>query len=286
MEYKKNNYTKQRNSKSKIEKRTQYESSYKKTGYSKGKKVVKKNETATDGSIRLNRFLANAGICSRRQADDYIVSGVVTINGKVITELGTKVFPGDEVKFNNESIRQEKKVYILLNKPKDYITTASDEKGRKTVLELIRGACRERVMPVGRLDRNTTGIILLTNDGDLTSKLTHPRSNKKKIYHVFLDKNIKKDDMLALKNGVELEDGFIKVDEIDYTDPVDKSQVGVEVHSGRNRLVRRMFEYLEYKVIRLDRVYFAGLTKKGLPRGQWRFLTEKEINILKMGAFE
>ncbi|PIP54317.1 MAG: pseudouridine synthase, partial [Bacteroidetes bacterium CG23_combo_of_CG06-09_8_20_14_all_32_9] len=158
--------------------------------------------------------------------------------------------------------------------------------GRKTVLELIRGACRERVMPVGRLDRNTTGIILLTNDGDLTSKLTHPRSNKKKIYHVFLDKNIKKDDMLALKNGVELEDGFIKADEIDYTDPVDKSQVGVEVHSGQNRLVRRMFEYLEYKVIRLDRVYFAGLTKKGLPRGQWRFLTEKEINILKMGAYE
>lgn len=291
MEHKKNNYTKQRSTKSNYEKKTHpiaigSESSYKKTSYRKGKKIVKKNETATDGSIRLNRYLANAGICSRRQADDYITSGVVSINGKVITELGTKVLPGDEVKFNNEKINQEKKVYILLNKPKDYITTADDDRGRKTVLELIRGACRERVMPVGRLDRNTTGIILLTNDGDLTAKLTHPRSNKKKIYHVFLDKNIKKDDMLALTKGIELDDGFIKADEISYVDPIDKSQVGVEIHSGRNRVIRRMFEHFNYKVIRLDRVYFAGLTKKGLPRGQWRLLTDNEIKMLKMGAYE
>lgn len=291
MEHKKNDHTKQKGAINKYEKKPHTktigsDSPFKKNNYKKEKKFDKKNAGASDGSMRLNRYLANAGICSRRQADDYITSGVVSINGKIITELGTKVLPGDEVKFNNERINQEKKVYILLNKPKDYITTASDEKGRKTVLELIRGACHERVMPVGRLDRNTTGIILLTNDGDMTSKLTHPGSNKKKIYHVFLDQNIKKDDIVALTKGIELEDGFIKADEISYVDPVDKSQVGVEIHSGRNRLVRRMFEYFGYKVIRLDRVYFAGLTKKGLPRGQWRFLTENEIKMIKMGAFE
>ncbi len=291
MEYKKNDRTKHKSATNKYEKKPHTktigsESSFKKNNYKKEKKFDKKNAGTSDGSMRLNRYLANAGICSRRQADDYITSGVVSINGKIITELGTKVLPGDEVKFNNERINQEKKVYILLNKPKDYITTASDEKGRKTVLELIRGACHERVMPVGRLDRNTTGIILLTNDGDMTSKLTHPSSNKKKIYHVFLDQNIKKDDIITLKKGIELEDGFIKADDLNYVDPVDKSQVGIEIHSGRNRLVRRMFEFLSYKVIRLDRVYFAGLTKKGLPRGQWRFLTENEIKMIQMGAFE
>jgi 23S rRNA pseudouridine2605 synthase len=236
--------------------------------------------------MRLNRYLANAGICSRRQADDYITSGVVTINGKVITELGTKVLPGDVVKFNNESIKQERKVYILLNKPKDYITTAEDDRGRKTVLDLIRGACRERVMPVGRLDRNTTGILLLTNDGEMAGKLIHPRSNKKKIYHVFLDKNIKIEDMKAISTGIELDDGFIKADDISYADPVDKTQIGIEIHSGRNHLVRRIFEHFGYKVIKLDRVYFAGLTKKALPRGRWRFLTPDEISMIKMGAFE
>jgi 23S rRNA pseudouridine2605 synthase len=190
------------------------------------------------------------------------------------------------VKFNNESIKQERKVYILLNKPKDYITTAEDDRGRKTVLDLIRGACRERVMPVGRLDRNTTGILLLTNDGEMAGKLIHPRSNKKKIYHVFLDKNIKIEDMKAISTGIELDDGFIKADDISYADPVDKTQIGIEIHSGRNHLVRRIFEHFGYKVIKLDRVYFAGLTKKALPRGRWRFLTPDEISMIKMGAFE
>ncbi|MBI5541546.1 MAG: rRNA pseudouridine synthase [Bacteroidia bacterium] len=259
---------------------------FKKNNFNKDKPSKQSLFKKTDDSMRLNRYLANAGICSRRQADDYILSGVVTINGKVITELGTKVYPGDVVKFNNESIRQERKVYILLNKPKDYITTAEDDRGRKSVLELIRGACKERVMPVGRLDRNTTGILLLTNDGELAAKLIHPRSNKKKIYHVFLDKNIKKDDMDAIATGIELDDGFIKADEINYADPVDKSQIGIEVHSGRNHLVRRIFEHFGYKVIKLDRVYFAGLTKKALPRGRWRFLTPDEVSMIKMGAFE
>ncbi len=259
---------------------------FKKSNFSKDKKSSKPFSKNNDDSMRLNRYLANAGICSRRQADDYITSGVVTINGKVVTELGTKVLPGDVVKFNNESIRQERKVYILLNKPKDYITTAEDDRGRKTVLELIRGACRERVMPVGRLDRNTTGILLLTNDGEMAAKLIHPRSNKKKIYHVFLDKNIKIEDLKAISTGIELDDGFIKADDISYADPVDKTQIGIEIHSGRNHLVRRIFEHFGYKVIKLDRVYFAGLTKKALPRGRWRFLTPDEVSMIKMGAFE
>jgi 23S rRNA pseudouridine2605 synthase len=276
-----NKNTKNINDKPARQKSTFKKSSFQKNSFSK-KSSLKKN----DDSIRLNRYLANAGICSRRQADDYILSGVVTINGKVITELGTQVLPGDVVKFNNESIRQEKKVYILLNKPKDYITTSEDDRGRKTVLELIRGACHERVMPVGRLDRNTTGILLLTNDGEMAAKLIHPRSNKKKIYHVFLDKNIKIEDMKAISAGIELDDGFIKSDDISYADPVDKSQIGIEIHSGRNHLVRRIFEHFGYKVIKLDRVYFAGLTKKALPRGRWRFLTPDEVSMIKMGAFE
>lgn len=252
----------------------------------KPKPKTKTTQKSDDLSVRLNRYLANAGVCSRREADEYIAVGLVKINGKVVTELGTKVFPGDVVKYNDEMIRQESKVYILLNKPKDYITTTDDEKGRRTILELIRGACKERVLPVGRLDRNTTGIILLTNDGELAAKITHPRFNKKKIYHVFLDKKVKLEDIKALEHGVELEDGFIKADAISYVDPADKSQVGVEVHSGKNRIVRRMFEHFEYKIIKLDRVYFAGLTKKGLPRGRWRFLTSDEVSRLKMGAFE
>ena len=274
------------NSKSGTDKPERKKTSYKKSSFQKDRPSQKPSFKKTDDSMRLNRYLANAGICSRRQADDYIISGVVTINGKVVTELGTKVFPGDVVKFNNESIRQEKKVYILLNKPKDYITTAEDDRGRKSVLELIRGACRERVMPVGRLDRNTTGILLLTNDGEMAAKLIHPRSNKKKIYHVFLDKNIKKEDMNTIASGIELDDGFIKADDISYADPVDKTQIGIEVHSGRNHLVRRIFEHFGYKVIKLDRVYFAGLTKKALPRGRWRFLTPDEVSMIKMGAFE
>jgi len=238
------------------------------------------------GEIRLNRFIAHSGICSRRQADDYIKAGLVSINGKVVTEMGMKVKPEDVVKYNGETIRSERKVYILLNKPKNYVTTLEDEENRKTVMELIRDACPERVYPVGRLDRNTTGVMLLTNDGELTGKLTHPRYNKKKIYHVFLDKNLKKEDLKSVAEGITLEDGPIAPDAITYIDPAKKSEVGIEIHSGRNRIVRRIFEYFGYNVIRLDRVYFAGLTKKNLARGKWRFLTEKEIYALKMNSYE
>ncbi len=274
------------NNKEKNEQNDRPKTWVKKKSFRSVKPKNKPEKNIDDNSTRLNRFIANAGICSRREADEFISTGLVKINGKIVTELGTKVYPGDEVKFNDELIRQERKVYILLNKPKDYITTTEDEKGRKSILDLIRGACRERVLPVGRLDRNTTGIILLTNDGELSAKITHPRFNKKKIYHVFLDKKVKPEDIKALEHGIELDDGYIKADVISYVDPSDKSQVGVEVHSGRNRIIRRMFEHLEYKVIRLDRVYFAGLTKKGLPRGHWRFLTPDEVRMLKMGAFE
>ncbi|NSW46110.1 MAG: rRNA pseudouridine synthase [Bacteroidales bacterium] len=254
--------------------------------FTKGKTKYSKTSTKKDNSIRLNRFLANAGICSRRQADEYIKAGLVKVNGVVVTELGTKILPTDEVKFNNETVRIENKVYILLNKPKDYVTTTSDERGRKNVMELIRGACREKVFPVGRLDRNTTGVLLFTNDGELAAKLTHPKYAKKKIYHVFLDKNIKREDMEKLVEGITDNEELLKADVVSYVDPVDKTQVGVEIHTGQNRVVRRMFEALGYKVVKLDRVYFAGLTKKSLPRGRWRFLTPTEINMLKMGAFE
>ncbi len=235
---------------------------------------------------RLNRFIANAGICSRREADEYIKAGLVSVNGKAVTELGTKVSFNDEVRFNNELIRIEKKVYILLNKPKDYITTTNDEYHRKSVMQLVRGACHEKVYPVGRLDRNTTGVLLLTNDGELASKLTHPRYAKKKIYHAFLDKKIKKEDMDKLVEGIVNLDETLKADTVSLIDPSDRTQVGLEIHSGQNHIVRRMFETLGYKVVKLDRVYFAGLTKKGLARGKWRFLTPTEINMLKMGAFE
>ena len=243
-----------------------------------------KLKSAEDG-VRLNKFIANSGICSRREADDFIAAGLVSVNGKVVTELGTKVFPADEVRFNGERIKGEEKVYILMNKPKDFVTTVSDPHAEKTVVSIVSSKCKERVYPVGRLDKATTGVLLLTNDGDLAEKLTHPSYEKKKIYHVHLDKNFKQTDLSELLRGVTLEDGFIQADAISYVDE-DKAQVGVEIHSGRNRIIRRMFEHLGYKVKKLDRVYFAGLTKKNLRRGQWRFLTEQEVAMLKMGSYE
>ena len=236
--------------------------------------------------IRLNKFLANAGVCSRREADEFIQAGVVTVNGEVVTELGTKVLRTDVVKFHDDPVLMEKKVYVLLNKPKDYVTTSDDPQQRKTVMDLVKNACPERIYPVGRLDRNTTGVLLLTNDGDLASKLTHPKFLKKKIYHVYLDRNVTAHDMEEIANGITLDDGEIKADAIEYADPVDKKQVGIEIHSGKNRIVRRIFESFGYKVLKLDRVQFAGLTKKNLRRGDWRYLTEDEVDRLRMGAYE
>ena len=236
--------------------------------------------------IRLNKFLANAGVCSRREADEFILAGVVTVNGEIVTELGTKVMRTDIVKFHDDPVSLEKKVYVLLNKPKDYVTTSDDPQQRKTVMDLVKNACPERIYPVGRLDRNTTGVLLLTNDGDLASKLTHPKYLKKKIYHVYLDRNVTAHDIQQIAEGITLEDGEIKADAIEYADPVDKKQVGIEIHSGKNRIVRRIFESFGYKVLKLDRVQFAGLTKKNLRRGDWRYLTEEEVDRLRMGAYE
>ncbi len=236
--------------------------------------------------LRLNKFLANAGVCSRRDADKYINAGVVTVNGNVVTELGTKIYRTDEIRFHGELVRLEKKVYVLLNKPKGYVTTSDDPQNRKTVMDLVHNACPERIYPVGRLDRNTTGVLLLTNDGELASKLTHPKFLKKKIYHVYLDQNVTAAHMREIAEGIVLEDGEIKADQVEYASPTDKKQVGIEIHSGRNRIVRRIFESLGYHVTKLDRVYFAGLTKKNLKRGDWRYLTEQEVNMLRMGAFE
>ena len=236
--------------------------------------------------LRLNKFLANAGICSRREADEFIQAGVVTVNGEVVTELGTKVLRTDEVKFHDQPVTIEKKVYVLLNKPKDYVTTSDDPQQRKTVMDLVKNACPERIYPVGRLDRNTTGVLLLTNDGDLASKLTHPKYLKKKIYHVYLDKNVTAHDLQQISEGIQLEDGEIKADDVQYAHPTDKKQVGIEIHSGKNRIVRRIFEALGYRVQKLDRVQFAGLTKKNLKRGDWRYLTEEEVDRLRMGAYE
>ena len=236
--------------------------------------------------LRLNKFLANAGICSRREADEFIQAGVVTVNGQVVTELGTKILRTDEVKFHDQPVTIEKKVYVLLNKPKDYVTTSDDPQQRKTVLDLVKNACTERIYPVGRLDRNTTGVLLLTNDGDLASKLTHPKYLKKKIYHVYLDKNVTARDLQQILEGIQLEDGEIKADDVQYAHPTDKKQVGIEIHSGKNRIVRRIFESLGYRVQKLDRVQFAGLTKKNLKRGDWRYLTEEEVDRLRMGAYE
>ena len=252
------------------------------------KKQIEYKEAHYDPNepMRLNKFLANAGICSRREADEFIAAGVVKVNGEVVTTLGAKVTPTDEVRFHEDPVSIEKKVYVLLNKPKGYVTTVEDPQDRKTVMDLVKGACRERIYPVGRLDRNTTGVLLLTNDGELASKLMHPQYRKKKIYHVHLDRNVTAADLRQIADGIQLEDGEVHADAVEYASETDKKQVGIEIHSGRNRIVRRIFEHLGYKVLKLDRVYFAGLTKKLVKRGDWRFLTEKEVNMLRMGAFE
>ena len=236
--------------------------------------------------IRLNKYMSNAGICSRREADEFIQQGLVKVNGQVVTELGTKISHSDVVEYDEKVVTMERKCYILLNKPKDCVTTSDDPNGRLTVMDLVKGACNERIYPVGRLDRNTTGVLLLTNDGDLASKLTHPKFVKKKIYHVWCDRDISEDDMQRIADGIELEDGPIHADAISYATETDRNQAGIEIHSGRNRIVRRIFESLGYHVTKLDRVYFAGLTKKNLPRGRWRYLTQEEVNYLKMGSFE
>lgn len=252
------------------------------------KKRIEYKEANIDPTVpvRLNKYLANAGICSRREADEFIQAGVVSVNGQVVTELGTKVLRTDDIRFHDQKVSMEKKVYVLLNKPKDCVTTSDDPQQRKTVMALVKNACPERIYPVGRLDRNTTGVLLLTNDGDLASKLTHPKFLKKKIYHVFLDKKVTAHDMQQIATGITLEDGEVHADAIEYASATDKSQVGIEIHSGKNRIVRRIFESLGYRVVKLDRVLFAGLTKKNLRRGDWRFLTEKEVDMLRMGAFE
>ncbi|MGL5958491.1 MAG: pseudouridine synthase [Phocaeicola sp.] len=252
------------------------------------KKRIEYKDLLTDPNepIRLNKYLANAGVCSRREADEFITSGAVMVNGEVVVELGTKVQRTDEVKFHDDVVSIERKVYVLLNKPKDCVTTSDDPQERRTVMDFVKNACAERIYPVGRLDRNTTGVLLLTNDGDLASKLTHPKFLKKKVYHVFCDKNVTKADLEQIATGITLDDGEIKADEVSYTSDVDRSQVGIEIHSGKNRIVRRIFESLGYRVMKLDRVYFAGLTKKNLRRGDWRHLTEQEVNVLRMGSFE
>lgn len=252
------------------------------------KKRIEYKEANIDPTVpvRLNKYLANAGICSRREADEFVQAGVVSVNGQVVTELGTKVLRTDDIRFHDQKVSMEKKVYVLLNKPKDCVTTSDDPQQRKTVMDLVKNACPERIYPVGRLDRNTTGVLLLTNDGDLASKLTHPKFLKKKIYHVFLDKKVTAHDMQQIATGITLEDGEVHADAIEYASATDKSQVGIEIHSGKNRIVRRIFESLGYRVVKLDRVLFAGLTKKNLRRGDWRFLTEKEVDMLRMGAFE
>ncbi len=250
------------------------------------KKQIEYKEFLEDPNapIRLNKFLANAGVCSRREADEFIQAGVVKVNGEVVTELGTKVNRTDQIHFHDQLVSLEKKVYVILNKPKDYVTTSDDPQARKTVMDLVRNCCRERIYPVGRLDRNTTGVLLFTNDGELASKLTHPKFLKKKIYHVYLDKNCTSADIQQIADGVTLEDGVIRADAISYASDTDHKQVGIEIHSGKNRIVRRIFESLGYRVIRLDRVMFAGLTKKGLKRGDWRFLTEQEVAMLHMNT--
>ena len=255
--------------------------------YSMKKRIEYKEENFDPNEpVRLNKFLANAGICSRREADEHIQAGLVKVNGEVVTELGTKVMRTDEITYKDTPVNLEKKVYILLNKPKDCVTTSDDPQQRKTVMDIVKNVCPERIYPVGRLDRNTTGVLLLTNDGDLASKLTHPKFLKKKVYHVYLDKNVTAHDMQQIAEGITLDDGEIHADQIEYASNTDKSQVGIEIHSGKNRIVRRIFESLGYRVVKLDRVLFAGLTKKNLRRGDWRFLTEKEVEMLRMGAFE
>lgn len=254
----------------------------------KGASEPRKTGAARTGQaeeIRLNRYIAASGICSRRDADRLITAGSITVNGKTVKELGTKVKEGDVVRYNGERIKNERKVYLLLNKPRDYVTTTHDPKERKTVMQLIRNACGERIYPVGRLDRNSTGVLLFTNDGELATRLTHPGYQKKKIYHVFLDRAVTAGDLNTLAKGITLEDGFIRPDAISYASTENKNEIGLEIHSGRNRIVRRMFESLGYRVTKLDRVYFAGLTKKNVPRGKWRFLTPGEVRMLKMNTY-
>lgn len=267
---------------------TDKESTYKPKGSLKGKiKYKKKNVPVSkldnDGKIRLNRFIANAGICSRREADRLIEIGEIFVNGNIITELGSKIDPSkDVVHYGQELVKGEKKQYVLLNKPKNYITTSDDPRKRQTVMDLVGSACKERIYPVGRLDRQTTGVLLLTNDGDLTKKLTHPSSKVKKLYHVFLDKNVTKAHLIKMVEGVELEDGVVSADKAMFVEGASsKREIGMELHSGKNRVIRRMMEALGYEVVRLDRVMFAGLTKKNLSRGQWRFLSEKEVGLLQ-----
>lgn len=246
---------------------------------------VSKGKQKVTTQIRLNRFIANSGVCSRRDADEHIRNGLITVNGRLVTDLGIKVTYDDDVRYRNKRLSAEKKVYILLNKPKDYVTTVEDPHAEHTVLELLGDECPERVYPVGRLDKATTGVLLLTNDGDLTGKLTHPKYKRKKIYHVFLDNPVTKNDLFKIAEGIELDGETVAADAVSYADTEDKSQIGIELHSGKNRVVRRMFETLGYKVKKLDRVYFAGLTKKNLKRGKWRFLSDKEISMLKRGIF-
>lgn len=248
--------------------------------------VYEQNELDPSEPIRLNKFLANSGISSRREADELIEAGGVLVNGVPVTELGTKITLNDRVEVNGKEVKPENKVYVLLNKPRNCVTTSDDPQERLTVMHLVRSAAKERIYPVGRLDRNTTGVLLLTNDGELASKLVHPSFKKKKIYHVWLDKEVTVDDMQKITDGIELEDGEMHADAISYVSDEDLTQVGIEIHSGRNRIVRRIFEHLGYRVIKLDRVYFAGLTKKNLGRGKWRYLTQQEVNNLKMGAFD
>ena len=252
-----------------------------KSVYSKKKQIEyrKKNE-GQETELRLNRYIAKGGVCSRRDADVLIAAGRVKVNGEVVQQVGVKVKRTDRVEVDDQVITPERKVYLVLNKPKDYVTTVEDPLERRTVMTLIEGACKERVYPIGRLDRQTTGVLLFTNDGDLAKKLTHPKYNQKKIYHVFLDKVVQTGDLEAIRKGIDLEDGFIQADDVRVAED-DRTQVGIEIHSGRNRIVRRIFEHLGYQILRLDRVFFAGITKKNLPRGHWRFLTEDEVNILK-----
>ena len=235
--------------------------------------------------IRLNRFIANSGVCSRRDADEHIKNGLITVNGRLVTDMGTKVSYNDDIRYKNKKLSAEKKVYILMNKPKGYVTTIEDPHAEHTVMEILGDKCPERVYPVGRLDKATTGVLLLTNDGDLAGKLTHPKYKRKKIYHVFLDKPVTKNDLFKFTEGIELDGVNVIADTVSYTDMEDKSQIGIELHSGQNRVIRRMFETLGYKVKKLDRVYFAGLTKKNVQRGKWRFLNDKEVSMLKRGIF-
>ncbi len=246
----------------------------------------KKDYTDPTKPIRLNKYIANAGVCSRREADDFITAGVISVNNKVVTELGTKVLPTDKVMFHNQPITLEHKIYILLNKPKDTVTTVEDTHNRKTVMDIVKNACSERVYPVGRLDRNTTGVLLITNDGELTTKLTHPKHNMKKIYYVGIDRDLEDEDMKKMLEGVDLGDLKVKADDVRFVKEDSRTLVGLEIHSGQNRVVRRIFDALGYKVMKLDRVFFAGLTKKNVQRGKYRFLTEREVNMLKMGAYE